>query len=307
MAAYLERTLLDPLLPWDIDPIERARFKRILLIGLVLSLVFSIAVPLLTVEKPSRLKVSAIPPRLVKMVLAQKKQVKPLVKVEEKIEEKFEEKKPEELKKPEQKPLPPKKPSAREVAKKHMTVFDDLAELRRSDLKTDLAATGQSRSGQGQAVQTTRSLISSQVNQGSGGIQVAAASQSQGGGALKGQSLTQVSSDIEVAVAKASAPGKSGARQRSAENIQLTFDQHKPAIFSLYHKALRSNPGLQGNINFRLVISPSGVVEVCQIVSTELKDEALEKRLIAKIKRIDFGALDVASWDDTYLINFFPG
>ncbi|TQV84536.1 AgmX/PglI C-terminal domain-containing protein [Aliikangiella coralliicola] len=158
----------------------------------------------------------------------------------------------------------------------------------------------------GQAATVTRSLITKKATQGSGGIKVATASQSSGTGALAGQNTTNVKSDIGDAVENTKRRTKSGTLKRSSENIQLAFEKHKPAIFALYHRALRKAPSLQGRVNFRLTILPSGKVSKCSIVSSELNDPALEKRLIARIKRINFGAMDVATWNDTYLINFLP-
>jgi hypothetical protein len=42
-----------------------------------------------------------------------------------------------------------------------------------------------------------------------------------------------------------------------------------------------------------LKIAPSGQVEGLRIVSSELKAEELEKKLLARIRQFDFGAKDV--------------
>ncbi len=165
-------------------------------------------------------------------------------------------------------------------------------------------------SNTGQAVTSTqtRSLITKNATQGSGGIKVVTASTSSGtGGKLVAQSSGAVKSEIGTAIENTQRVASSGSVKRSSENIQLTFEKYKSQIFSLYNRALRKNPGLQGSVNFRLVIEPNGKVSQCTIESSELNDSALEKRLISRIKRIDFGAMNVEVWNDTYLINFFPG
>lgn len=310
MASYLLRPVINPVLPWEKDEQESARFKRIVIIFLAAALLLSAIIPFLEVEKPNR-KTTTIPPRLVKMVLEQKKEVKPppppeIPKEEEKPEEKKpEEKKPEE-KKPEEK-KPEVKKTAKEVAKKHMAVFDALADLRDPDDMQELKNNQSLSNDTGQAAKITRSLITNKnATQGSGGIQVATASRSSGTGRLAGQNTTNVKSEIGSAIANTKRRTKSGTLKRSSENIQLIFEQHKPAIFTLYQRALRKNPGLQGRVVFRLTILPNGSVSKCTIDSSELNDPALEKRLISRIKRIKFGAKDVATWNDTYMINFFP-
>lgn len=304
MASYLLRPIINPVLPWEKDEQESSRFNRIVLLFLAVALLLSAIIPFLEVEKPNR-KTTTIPPRLVKMVLEQKKEVKPPPPPEiPKEEEKPEEKKPEE-KKPEEK-KPEEKKTAKEVAKKHMAVFDALADLRDPDDMQDLKKNQSLSNDTGQAAKVTRSLITKKATQGSGGIAVSTASRSSGTGTLAGQNTTNVKSEIGSAIANTKRRTKTGTLKRSSENIQLVFEQHKPAIFTLYQRALRKNPGLQGRVVFRLTILPNGSVSKCSIDSSELNDAALEKRLIARIKRIKFGAKDVATWNDTYMINFFP-
>jgi len=311
MATYLLRTVVNPILPWERDPEETGRFHRILITLLVVSILLSAIIPFLEVEKPDRNRATSIPPRLVKMVLEQKKVVKPPpppeeVKEEEPEPEKEEEKPKEEEKKPEEKPPEPKK-TAKEVAKKHIAVFDALADLRDPDDMEDLKKNQSLSNDTGEAAQTTRALITKKgAASGSGGIRVATASQSVGTGSLAGQNTTNVESDIGDAIENTKRVTKTGTLKRSSENIALAFEKHKGAIFTLYQRALRKDPGLQGRVNFKLTILANGQVSKCSVESSELNNEALEKRLIARIKRINFGALDVAVWEGTYLINFFP-
>lgn len=308
MASYLLRPVIDPILPWEVDSIENSRFKRILASLLIASLIISIIVPFLPVNKLDRSRTASIPPRLVKMVLEQKKVVKtpPVIPQAEKVkEEEKPEKKPEPKDKVEEvKPI--EKKTAKDVARKHIAVFDALADLRDIDDMKALKSNQSLSNDSGKAATVTRSLITKKATQGSGGIQLASVSQSSGTGALAGQNATEVKSNIGKAIAKSQKRTQSGTLKRSSENIQLVFEKHKPAIFALYHRALRKDPTLQGSVNFKIVILANGKVSQCSIVSSELNNPGLEKRLVARIKRINFGALDVATWNDTYLINFFP-
>lgn len=311
MASYLLRSIVNPILPWEVDEQERARFRKILISFLLISILLSAIIPFLTVEKPDRNRVVTIPPRLVKMVLEQKKEVEPPPPPQQPEEEEPEEEpEPEPEKEEEPKPEEPKpepeKETAKEVAKKHIAVFDALADLRDPDDMEDLRKNQSMSNDTGEAAQVTRSLITKKATQGSGGIRVATASQSSGTGSLAGQNTTNIKSDIGDAVANTKIRNKSGTLKRSSENIQLAFDKNKSQIDSLYQRALRKDPSLQGRVNFKLTILPNGTVSKVSILSSELNDPALEKRLISRIKRIKFGALDVAVWEGTYLINFFP-
>jgi len=303
MASY-PNMRFDPVLPWEKNPEETNRFIKVLAACILFAILVTSVVPFLTVQKLDRAKATSIPPRLVKMVLEQKKIVEPPPPPPEpeKEEEKEPEKEPEKIE--EEKPV--EKKTAKEIAKKHIAVFDALADLRELDDIDDLKNNQSLSNDTGKAAEVTRSLITKKATQGSGGIKVASASRSSGVGALRGQNKTKVTSDIGSAVANTKRKTKDGNSKRSDENIQLTFEKSKPAIFALYHRALRKNPALQGRVVFRLTIAASGKVTKCSIDSSELDDPALLKRLVAKIKRVNFGAQNVAVWSDTYLINFLP-
>jgi hypothetical protein len=99
---------------------------------------------------------------------------------------------------------------------------------------------------------------------------------------------------------------KSGKGRRPDENIQLAFDSAKGALQALYHRALRNNPDMKGRVVFRLEIQADGRVTACEIVSSELNDPELERKLSTRVKQIDFGAMNVEVWKDTFRMDFFP-
>ncbi|MCW8880621.1 MAG: AgmX/PglI C-terminal domain-containing protein [Kangiellaceae bacterium] len=310
MASYLLRSIVDPILPWDTDEQENARYNKILIALIVLSLILSIIIPYIEIEKSDRNKRTTIPPRLVKMVLEQKKkEVKPPPPIEQPKEEEPEpepEKEEEKPKEEEPKPEPEKK-TAKEVAKKHIAVFDALADLRDPDDMEDLRNNQSLSNDTGKAAEVTRSLITKKATQGSsGGIRVATASKSSGTGTLAGQNTTNVKSEIGSAVANLERKDRSGNTKRSSENIQLAFEKAKPRIFSIYNRALRKDPSLQGTVTFKLTIRPDGTVSKCTITKSDLNNPELEKRIVRQIKKIKFGAMDVATIEIDYPINFFP-
>ena len=100
--------------------------------------------------------------------------------------------------------------------------------------------------------------------------------------------------------------GTGGAAARSTEEIQIVFDRNKSSLFSLYQRALRKNPALQGTVVLKLVIAPSGKVTSASVVSSELNDPTLEQKIINRVKLFSFGAKSVPTWRGNYPIKFFP-
>ncbi|PIE42225.1 MAG: energy transducer TonB [Gammaproteobacteria bacterium] len=299
-----------PGLPWDRSAEDEKRFRKVVSIFLIIFIGFVLVVPNIPVPEKKRDQVETLPPRLAKLVMEKKKPPPPPPKKEEKKEEepKKEEKKPEKKEKKKDNKKPDKKKTAKEKARAAIAVFDDLADLRDQD---DLAKLKQEQKSAtlGNAPEPTkRSLLTRMAAGGSGGVAVSKASSGGGGsGTLAGVTTTQVESAIEDPVAeKAKRRGKDGKARRTTEDIQLVFDRHKGSIYSLYRRALRKNPALEGSVVLRLVIQPSGQVTKCEIVSSELEDPALERKIVLKIKRINFGAMNVEIWDDTYPVSFIP-
>ena len=100
--------------------------------------------------------------------------------------------------------------------------------------------------------------------------------------------------------------GGSGLAGRSLEEIKLVFDRNKGAIYTIYNRALRDDPALQGKVVLKLTIASSGQVLECKIVSSELRSPELERKLSARIKQFDFGAKKVDTMVVTYPIDFLP-
>ena len=53
-------------------------------------------------------------------------------------------------------------------------------------------------------------------------------------------------------------------------------------------------------------ISPSGEVMMCRVVSSELHDPDLEKKIVARVRLFRFEAKDVETITTTKPIDFFP-
>jgi TonB family protein len=169
-------------------------------------------------------------------------------------------------------------------------------------------------------------MITSNATGGSGGINTAGISRDTGGGGLAGRSTTLVEgvaggqggggfgSAAAGGAAAAGARGAGGSLQRggsgkasrSIEEIKIVFERNKGSIYQIYQRALREEPTLQGKVILELKIAPSGQVTDLRVVSSELKNVELERRLLARIKQFDFGAKDVDAITVTWPVDFLP-
>lgn len=333
-------------LPWSSSIDDDKRFNKILLVAFVSLVVVSIVVTAIKVPELARAEREKLPPQLARVVLEKQvlppaKPIEPPKPEENKPEEKKpEEKKPEpkpEPVKPEPrpaqvKPQPPVKEPvkappptaaverAREQASNSgvMQFKDDLAEMREM-MQTSAVETATTTvtNSPGEAAQIDRAMITSGAKVASGGINTATMSRDTGGVALSGRETTRVTSDLANASKKTgvttagtgsatTAGDSTGAAARSEEEIRKVMEQHKGAIYSIYNRALRQNPALQGKMVVKLVIDPSGRIVEASMVSSELGDPALESRILQRIKLITFSASNVLRTTLNQTFDFLP-
>ena len=86
----------------------------------------------------------------------------------------------------------------------------------------------------------------------------------------------------------------------------MVFDKNKSAIYAIYSRALRDNPALQGKLVLEVTIAPTGEVTECRVISSELGDAELERKLAARMRMFRFEDRDVAVMTTTKPIDFFP-
>lgn len=291
-------------LPWVSPEEDRERFRKILIAVLIALLLLSILIPLLPVPERERSQAEDVPPRLAKLMLEQKKVPPPPPPPKE-------EKKPEAKKepKPEPKPVDRTQEARKKAQVAGLLPFkDELADLRDNRM-VDIATANRPLTDAARAGDMPqRSLITSKVGQGSGGINTASLSRGfgGGGGGLAGRSTTQVTGGIGGNDPKAVRSGSGQKASRSREEIELVFDRNKGAIYALYNRALRDNPALQGKVVLELTIAPWGEVTNCRVISTELNDPELERKLITRVKLFRFEERDVEAVTTTKPIDFFP-
>ncbi len=318
-------------LSWTANQFDERRFRQVVAIFLIVFLIGSISVSYITVPKQERSQAEKLPPRLAKMILERKKIApppKPEIKIEKPEVKKEEPKKEPEKKKPEKKPekekvekKEPPKPikqktpeqrveAAREKAASSglLAFSDDLADLRETPVFNSTAplATGQPKSSS-----IERSMMTSMAEKSSGGISTSQRPLNTGGVQLTDRSTTAMESPIELAARDAVANKKSTKqvskiKERSKGAVILKLSQNKGAIDSIYRRALRKDPTLQGRVNIEIVIAPSGKVIKCEIISSEFQSEEVLKKIRSRIKFINFGAENVSEFTIQYNFDFLP-
>ncbi len=299
-------------LPWTPAPADERRVRRVLGAAIGLFIGFGIIVPLLPERPRESLAPPPVPERVVEFLL---ERPKPVPKPEPKVE--VPQPKPEVVpmvERPRPVPAPvadaPPKPDARKKAAASglLALSNQLAELR--DLEVDRATPAQSlNAGAGEKTRVDRALLTARTGEGSGGIAVSKASSGFGGGStgLAGHATAKVASSADAAPAgDVQRSGKSSKASRTREEVELVFDRNKSAIYALYARALRDNPALQGKVVLEVTIAPTGEVTDCRVVSSDLGDADLERKLVARVKMFRFDARDVAPMTTTKPIEFFP-
>jgi TonB family protein len=156
-----------------------------------------------------------------------------------------------------------------------------------------------------------RNLITSSVGRASGGINTANMARGFGGGAgaIGTHTTTQVQHGAGLdpnAGGKVQRTGNSGKASRAREEVEIVFDRNKGALYALYGRALRDAPELAGKLVLEFTIAPSGEITMCRVVSSELKDPELEKKIVARVRLIRFKPADVEPLTVSKPIDFFP-
>lgn len=304
-------------LPWTVGAAEARRFRLLLNTCLALVVLFGIVIPLLPVPEVERKELEALPPQLAQIVLEKPEVVipppppPPEVKVEpkpvpeQKVEQKI-------VEKPVEKPIPqPTVADAREKAALSgiLAFKDSFADMREAVNVESLTDTGSITRGSGEAATIDRSLLTSKRGGRSAGVNVAALSRDVGGVALSGRETTKVE-------APAGAKGTGGNRKvervsqdprsRSIEEIRRVFDANKGAIFAIYNRALRQDPGLKGEVVIELVIDPSGRVLDVRVVSSEIGDADMVAKVVNRVRLFDFGSREVGTTTLKYPVVFLP-
>ncbi len=319
----------EPLLPWTQGQEDRL-FRRMVILFLLLFLAAGFIANRISLPEPPQKKLVEVAPRLARLIQEKKQQPppppkpkpkpKPKKKEPEKKKPEPKKKKPEPKKsaaKPRPKPKAKPKPVDRRVAARAkarqsglIALQDDLADLRDSITTADLSVTPQRTTAKpAETLVASSDAIVRDAVTGSGGIRSGSASRKIQGSKLAQRKTTSVSSRIDSAGHRSAIPAsKRNARgaTRGQDEIEQVFQMNKGAIFRIYNRALRKDPALQGKVVVELTIAPNGTVTRARIISSELNNPKLEKRLLSKIRKFRFKAKKVPTITVTYPIEFLP-
>lgn len=283
----------DTAFPWY-QSADDVKFRKTLRRSIIIFCILGIIVPFLPVPEIEKKQLNQVSPRLAKLIVKkkEKKKIEQVVKKQPKKEVKKKTK---------------KKVVKKEVKKKVeqtglLALSDELADLRDSfDLdKIDKTKTVSNKVKKYNASK----LISSSADKLSGGVDKSRLTVATVDQKLDSHSTTSVSSNISVA--KARYNRKTGKAGRTREEIEAVFQKYKGAFYSMYNRSLRKDPTIQGRVTLELTITPSGRVTACKIISSELGNKTLEKKIIARVKLMKFSAKDVDTVTVNYPIDFFP-
>jgi len=301
--------------PWFFDSNEQ-KFKKILFWVIFSFLLVSIVIPFLPIFEVDREKKEEIPPRFAK-VLMQKKQKPPPPKPPvpqkkpkpdiDKPKEKNKKQPVKEAKKAEKPKVAKKKTVQERVAKVGLLALrNDLMDLHEDPILQRISNPSRKLiTGGKTAAKTSRATVVKNFDKGSGGIDTSKLSKQTTRTALAQRDLTQVSTKIQPG-GDEKRKGDERINVRTIEEVRLVIAKAHGGLTTLYNRQLRKQPGLKGVVLFELIIAPSGKVESCRVIQSELNSPRLERKFIIKLKSLDFGAKDVDTTRIDYPIDFFP-
>jgi hypothetical protein len=327
MSTTFQPLALELELPWQSDQQQEEKFKRILRRLLILFLLLFLIMPLLNLieqeyKQPEQVLVEATlllkpkpkpvpPPPLVTKPVETKpvepKVAQPVEKVQTPMKAPTAEKddKPKAIAKA---PQVDKKESIAqaqglsELSKQLNSLRGsvDVSKLRNKNVSDTTIGT--------HAASDNTVLGAETANRRSGGINV-------NDSAMKGDSVALAnhrSTEIEGVIGGDAFDGSqlsdlSGqAGKRDMESIRRTLESVKSNVYSLYQQSLLDNPDLAGKFTFKIVIQPDGSISDLRLISSELGIKKLESDILARIKRVNFGAKDVLPTTVEYKFVFLP-
>ena len=325
-------------LPWSSSELENKRFKTITLVVLFITLAFAAVVKWQELPERPRAEKEKVPAQLTRLMTPRKvvppnpiplpitkpipakvekpKSVPPEAAPPKPVEP--EKTSPKEVKKSPPKPVKVKVPTQAEITEQAKTKAkqsgllafqDDIASMRDNVSLNNLADTNTIR-GAGASNQTQRKFIGKKVAGNSGGVNTSNLTTNIGSrGELAGRKNTEyvapneglASLAIKQIVTEDTVLGN-----RDTESIRKVLDANKGAIYAIYRKALRSDPSLQGKLTVNLQIEPNGFVSKVKLVFSELEYPDVEKKLLNRIRLINFGEQQVTQTLLDYSFNFLP-
>ncbi len=306
MSSSFQSYYYDPVFPWTSTRNDE-RFFRLVKWILAIFIIFGLIVPWLPSPEVEKKQLKQVSPRLAKLI-TQKRLQKPKIPKVKAVKKKAVKKK---VKKKAKKKIAKKKQAKAKKKAKQTGLAAMSSEIQNlSDLfdTSSLASNKPLRSSNTKAKANKRSsVLTTKAKRSSGGIDTSKLSRSTGNTGLAGRQTSAVSSNIGGGSGTGSTRRtSSGQNVRGIEELNLVFEKYKGALQNIYQRALRKDPTLQGKVVFELTINAAGQVVKCRIVSSELGNKALERKLVSRVKGFRFAAKNVATVTVTMPIDLLP-
>ena len=231
------------------------------------------------------------------------------------------------------KDVPVAEPPQQKVGKSGILAFrDQIASLAQDKTTTRLGADARYGAAEDAGPSSSRTLyLLNSVPSRSGGIDASSLTRSVGGGGggaggggrMPGVAVGRETSPLAgiggaggpraLGSGGAGRPGADGSAHggpgpaRTDEEIQIVFDRNKASFYRLYHRELRNDPTLKGQIVLKLTIEPDGSVSMCALQSTDMHAPELATQVLDRVRAINFGAKEgVSALTIVYPIDFLP-
>ncbi len=308
---------MDDILPWE-DAGEDSAFKYLTIALIIIFFIGAYFLNNVILPEPKRQSLKEVSPRLAQLVIEKKKEEikkpkpvkKKLIPKKEKPKPKKEKKKPKVKEQPKPKPVEEKKPqpTAKEVAQSSglLAFADELSDLRDDFDLAELDEPVVNTNATKQAKTVQQDVLTAKATTGSSGIKASGVTKATRA-TLQQRQTAKVATAIKPAAKLTKKdPEKPNLQQRSEEEIERVFQKNKGQIFTIYNRELRKDPSMRGKIVFSITIEPDGKVSKCIIVSSDIENKKLQKRLISKIKKFKFKPLKVPVITVNYPIDFLP-
>ncbi|WOH38946.1 AgmX/PglI C-terminal domain-containing protein [Thalassotalea fonticola] len=301
---------------------DNRTFNRIATGFLAATMLFTLLVSVVELPEQTREEKEQLPPQLVKIqerkvIVEPEPEPEPELIAEAEPEPVEPEPEAEPEPEPEPEPVPTRQEeeaSAKEKAQNSglLALSDELSAMRET-VDVDSLAKNDLVAGAGEAEDTERVLLGRVTSGTSGGVKAGSLSTDVGSGTeLAGRKTTEFTARVAVAGGEGEAEAESlsaseiASGNRTTESIRKIFDKNKGALYSIYRRALRQDPSLQGNVTVSLIILSNGTVQSVNIENSDLDLQEFLNKLLARIKLINFGAKDVNETELNYTINFLP-
>ncbi|MCW9032212.1 MAG: TonB family protein [Gammaproteobacteria bacterium] len=298
-------------LEWTPEHKRDGFFNRLTIVVVIVAMIFAIVMRSVDLPEEERRARTIIPERVANFILQKEKPKiikvnpkpapKPVVKTVKRIKNEIKSDKP--LTKVQ------KKARAKAESSGLLALNNELSDLMDTSSVSAMVGKRVKNNSSALTVATVnKSLLTENASKGSGGVS-------------KDKYTTRVSNTVlsqadKIAFKQSLASnghlkGKShntvrGDNVRSEEDVIYVMDQNKSQLHSIYRRARRADPGLKGKIILEITIAPSGKVLMVRIKSSELNNPKLESKLVARIKRFDFGLSSVEKVTVTFPIEFLP-